>query len=162
MNWDALGAIAELVGALAVILTLAYLARQISQNTKMMSAQAYQARSDSLVDINMTVADSPVLATIQDKVLSMGDDGVWQLDEKALQEFTSTEISQLKYVHIAHVHRMDNLITQYELGFLNEEYYQFGIMGTARQRKQVWEKLGIVQAKRIFERIEAIENVRKR
>lgn len=32
MNWDAIGAIAELVGALAVVLTLAYLARQISQN----------------------------------------------------------------------------------------------------------------------------------
>jgi hypothetical protein len=33
MNWDAVGAIAELVGALAVVATLAYLAVQIRQNT---------------------------------------------------------------------------------------------------------------------------------
>ncbi len=34
MNWDAIGASAELVGALATVATLAYLALQIRQNTK--------------------------------------------------------------------------------------------------------------------------------
>ncbi len=33
MNWEALGAIAELVGAVGVIATLGYLAIQIRQNT---------------------------------------------------------------------------------------------------------------------------------
>ena len=33
MNWDAIGAIAELLGAIGVILTLFYLAAQIRQNT---------------------------------------------------------------------------------------------------------------------------------
>ena len=33
MNWDALGAIGEIVGALGVIATLAYLAVQVRQNT---------------------------------------------------------------------------------------------------------------------------------
>ena len=34
MNWEAVGAIAELVGALGVVLSLAYLAVQIRQNTR--------------------------------------------------------------------------------------------------------------------------------
>jgi hypothetical protein len=34
MNWDAVGAIAELVGALGVMASLAYLALQINQNTR--------------------------------------------------------------------------------------------------------------------------------
>lgn len=34
MNWDAIGAIGELVGGIAVIGTLIYLASQIRQNTK--------------------------------------------------------------------------------------------------------------------------------
>ena len=51
-----LGALGELVGAFAVFLTLAYLARQIGQNTKIMSAQAYQSRSDALMDLSMRVA----------------------------------------------------------------------------------------------------------
>ena len=33
MNWEALGAIGEIVGAVAVIATLAYLAVQIRQNS---------------------------------------------------------------------------------------------------------------------------------
>jgi len=34
MNWDALGALGQVVGALAVVLTLVYLAIQVRQNTK--------------------------------------------------------------------------------------------------------------------------------
>ena len=34
MNWDALGAIAELLGAIAVLATLLYLARQIRESSK--------------------------------------------------------------------------------------------------------------------------------
>ena len=34
MNWDAIGAIAELIGAIAVVITLIYLAIQVRQNTR--------------------------------------------------------------------------------------------------------------------------------
>ena len=34
MNWDVIGAIAELLGAIGVLLTLLYLAAQIRQNTR--------------------------------------------------------------------------------------------------------------------------------
>ena len=33
MNWDAIGSIAEVIGALAVLITLAYLAVQVRQNS---------------------------------------------------------------------------------------------------------------------------------
>ena len=39
MNWEALGAIAELLGALAVFLTLAYLTIQVRQNSKALDLQ---------------------------------------------------------------------------------------------------------------------------
>ena len=39
MNWDALGAIAELLGAIAVFLTLAYLTVQVRQNSKALELQ---------------------------------------------------------------------------------------------------------------------------
>ena len=35
MTWDAVGAIAELLGALGVILTLLYLSKQIENNSKL-------------------------------------------------------------------------------------------------------------------------------
>ena len=36
MNWDAIGAIAEVVAAIGVILTLIYVAIQIRQNTELL------------------------------------------------------------------------------------------------------------------------------
>jgi hypothetical protein len=42
MNWEALGAIGEIVGAVAVVVTLGYLAVQIRQNTRSLRAAAVQ------------------------------------------------------------------------------------------------------------------------
>jgi len=39
MNWDALGAIGEVGGAIAVVITLVYLSRQLSENTKSIKLQ---------------------------------------------------------------------------------------------------------------------------
>ena len=47
MNWEAIGAVGEVLGAVGVILTLGYLAMQIRQNTSMMTAQAVQASVDA-------------------------------------------------------------------------------------------------------------------
>lgn len=56
MNWDALGAIAELLGAVAVFLTLAYLTIQIRQNSagldqknKFSAAQILQSKTDTFM-----------------------------------------------------------------------------------------------------------------
>ena len=46
MNWDAIGAISEAVGAAAVIITLAYLAVQIRQNTQMNASALRQSFYD--------------------------------------------------------------------------------------------------------------------
>ena len=43
MNWEALGAIGEIVGAVAVIATLGYLAVQIRQNTRSVRAATLQS-----------------------------------------------------------------------------------------------------------------------
>ena len=56
MNWDALGAIAELLGAIAVFLTLAYLTVQVRQNSAALkqqnqfsAAQIMQAKTDTFM-----------------------------------------------------------------------------------------------------------------
>ncbi|MFT4562959.1 MAG: hypothetical protein ACI9BW_002710 [Gammaproteobacteria bacterium] len=48
MNWDALGAISELVGALAVVATLVYLAIQIRQNTKQIEENTSTVRASAV------------------------------------------------------------------------------------------------------------------
>ena len=43
MNWEALVAIEEIVGAIAVVLTLGYLAVQIPQNTRELRLNTFQS-----------------------------------------------------------------------------------------------------------------------
>ena len=42
MNWEAIGAIGELMGATAVVVTLLYLVKQIKQNTESTDAVGLQ------------------------------------------------------------------------------------------------------------------------
>jgi hypothetical protein len=47
MDWEAVGAIGEIVGALAVIVTLVYLSSQVRQNTRASRVAAVQAASEN-------------------------------------------------------------------------------------------------------------------
>jgi len=51
INWDAIGAIGEIVGALGVIVTVGYLAIQVRQNTFASRAQTYQERTNASRDL---------------------------------------------------------------------------------------------------------------
>lgn len=61
-----LGNYGEFVGAIAIVITLVYLAVQVRQNTRMMRASIRQARSDSSVQLYSLGATS-VVAEIRDK-----------------------------------------------------------------------------------------------
>ncbi len=47
MNWEPLGVVAEIVGAAGVIITLAYLAMQIRQNTNQLKGEAISTINDT-------------------------------------------------------------------------------------------------------------------
>lgn len=47
MNWDAIGAVGEIVGALAVVVSLLYLAIQIKQGTALSKADFFERASES-------------------------------------------------------------------------------------------------------------------
>ena len=58
MTWEAIGAIGEIVGAGAVVLTLGYLAIQMKQNAAATRAQTAQNLADSVNGINLILAGS--------------------------------------------------------------------------------------------------------
>jgi hypothetical protein len=43
MNWEAIAAIGEVLGAVAVVITLVYLAKQLRENTKSIKLQSVEA-----------------------------------------------------------------------------------------------------------------------
>lgn len=58
MNWEALGAIGEIVGAIGVVLTLAYLAVQIRHNSNAVRSSMRQAISTTQAEVGLQVAAS--------------------------------------------------------------------------------------------------------
>ena len=64
MNWEAIGAIGEILGAIAVLLTLIYLVAQIKQNTASVATATYESMMSGITDINLVVAGNSELASI--------------------------------------------------------------------------------------------------
>lgn len=71
MNWEAIGASGEVVGAIAVILTLLYLAIQIRQNTRAVDetrkaavAQMYLKASQLRIDVQKNLTNNERLLEI--------------------------------------------------------------------------------------------------
>ena len=56
MNWEAVGAVSEGLGALAVFVTLVYLAMQVSQTRREVQRAANRARTDAARQHNLTFA----------------------------------------------------------------------------------------------------------
>ncbi len=64
MNWDAIGAIGEILGAIAVLVTLIYLAGQVRQAKHQLNLNGIQARANHARDQLMPIAADPSLAAI--------------------------------------------------------------------------------------------------
>ena len=67
MNWEAISAVSEIIGAAAVIITLAYLAVQIRQNTKMNASALRQSFYDYTTRQMLHGTDSTELSALMAK-----------------------------------------------------------------------------------------------
>ena len=69
-NWDAVGAIGELVGATAVLITLIYLMIQVRQHSRSISSMATQSIISQFNELTMRLASDPILAKAFEQGLS--------------------------------------------------------------------------------------------
>jgi len=67
MNWDAIGAISEAIGALAVAATLIFLIVQVRQNSKAVNATVTHGSITAFNDLNSILATNPRLAEVLDR-----------------------------------------------------------------------------------------------
>ncbi|MGE0625838.1 MAG: hypothetical protein AB7I04_19495 [Pseudomonadales bacterium] len=64
MNWEAVGAVGEVLGAIGVIVTLAYLAVQIRQSTHAQRTETYGRALDRVTTLQGRLAENSDLASI--------------------------------------------------------------------------------------------------
>ncbi len=103
MTWEAVGALAELIGAGAVVATLIYLATQVRQNTNAMETSQkvelgrnFNERVQRRIELAKMTAESSELAEILQKLDSAG----WPVDLSALDNLTDVERRRVRSINI--------------------------------------------------------------
>ena len=155
-----LGALGEFVGAIAVVVTLIYLAVQIRQNTRVMEenerlalAQTYQMRADALQNMLVHAADSQYIGPIIAKLTTAG----YPEQITSLSELDEVELGRFRQRQIAQQTHWDNMYYQYQQGYLDEEYYQGSLRVRVRRLAPIWEALGVTGSRQSF--LEEIERI---
>jgi hypothetical protein len=156
-----LGALGELIGAIAVVVTLVYLAVQIRQNTRSMEesrrlalAQTYQMRADALQAMLVRAADSEHIGPLITRLTQRG----YPEDVAALEDLSPEERGRFRQWQIAQQTHWDNMFYQYQQGFLEEEYYEDSFRERVLRLAPVWRALGVSPGRRSFS--EEIERLR--
>ena len=130
MNWEAIGAIGEISGALAVVLTLLYLARQIQESRKATVAQIYQGRADAA---SRSIGLYPIGARVAYS-LDFSDAVFGQLSDEEREQLGSYMLDLMV--------RLDNLYFQYRQGFFPEDFFE-NVKQSIRMTQPVRSALGI-------------------
>ena len=111
MNWEAIGAIGEVVGAAGVIATLAYLAHQIRQNSETVKLNAGQTILLSLHEALQTASATPQQA----RVLILGQSDYKGLAEDEKIQFITWIFSWFRVLEQGYVYQ--------QRGFLDSEIW---------------------------------------
>ncbi len=83
MNWDAVGAIGEIVGAVAVVVTLVYLAKQVNDNSKQVKLNTTQDFAGLVQD-----AFAPIYNSVDTlRIFNVGIENPASLDAAELATF---------------------------------------------------------------------------
>jgi hypothetical protein len=109
MNWEALGAIGEIVGAVAVIATLGYLAVQIRQNTKAVRRSSHQSAVEAFTSVNSSLIQDPEVT----RIVTTGI--------RHPEELRGSELVRFERWVGAHQANMENLWFQYRDGIIETD-----------------------------------------
>jgi hypothetical protein len=118
MNWDAIGAIGEVVGAVAVVASLVYLARQIRQNSSLVEQSALATRAEAAAVSAGHGADS-FRRIAGDAELSR----IWQLGTARPDQLGEDELHRLDLLILAQFIEINASYELHRSGVLDPEIW---------------------------------------
>ena len=103
MNWEAIGAIGELGGALAVVVTLVYLAIQIRQNTDSVRSNTFQSVSESFNAWSVQLIRDPEVVKLYNSGLT-DYEALEEIERSRFQLLISTQFRNYENIYYQHRH----------------------------------------------------------
>lgn len=131
MNWDAVSAIAESLGAVVVVASLIYVGRQLAQNTAMMRVSAASETLERDFDLTLPLLESPELAEIWLK----GDHRLDELSEADRQRLLLFERRALMLWYHNYQLRMQGLLP--DANWFNQNWIIRNI-GKRQSLREAW------------------------
>lgn len=139
MNWEAMGAIGEAAGAIAVVVTLIYLARQIRHGAEAARIAAYHQGQEQLWSTGASIANSAELAGL----LARGLNGGFAKLEFAERVRLESALSPLYF-------GFESMLTLHEQGHIDPELWQnvfdnnFRLLGSTLGREYLASRRGSI------------------
>jgi hypothetical protein len=123
MNWEAISAIAEVIGVIAIVVSLIYVSAQIRQNTKVARAATRQAIADSTASLGNDILGDREIAEIFVKHING-------------EELSAVEHLRLQARCFRDMQHWENIYYQFNEGMVSKDQW-------AGFRKNLVELLGI-------------------
>ncbi len=107
MNWEAIGAIGEVLGAAGVIITLAYLAVQMRQSNRLAKRAAVQGVLEGRAEMNRFIASDPVLTELFWRGMESSDEFV---DEGERRRFATVFSTMSRHYEAIYLDNQEGLL----------------------------------------------------
>lgn len=111
MDWGAVSAMAGVVAAIFVALTVVYLTIQIKRSTQATHSQTYHLATSALAEMAAIIGSDKELARIFR--IGMGNP----------ESLTEDEFTQFGYLGISLFRRFENVFFQYQSGMIDEDFW---------------------------------------
>lgn len=111
MDWSAVSAIASVLAALAVTITVVYLAIQMKENTRATRSQTYQLATSELAEMAGIIGTDKELARL------------FRVGMAAPEELDADEFAQFGYLGISLFRRFENVFFQYQSGMIDDDFW---------------------------------------
>ncbi len=134
MHIDRINTWLTLFGNAGIIISIIFLAYQISEANRVSNAQAFQTRAQMGAEITWTLADSEHIGPVMEKVY-----GVGAPNPDLIDELSPVERWRLLLFERAAVTLYENNLYQCEEGFLDLEFCT-AVMAIIEQRTPYWNK----------------------
>jgi hypothetical protein len=150
VNWDAIGAIGEVLGAVGVIITLVYLSVQLRQNTRAMRGQTHGTRTTHIIEMNTVLMDSQwyweVLEKLAERLpgrtspLGGNTEATVEDWKEAPASLSFAERGRFTMVAVTQWHYLQNQALQAERGI---DASSMGVEPLVESQANMYEALGI-------------------
>jgi hypothetical protein len=131
INWDAMSAIGETLGAIAVVISLVYVGRQLKQNTAMMR----NAAATEVLEIDHTIILPIIESEEFAEIMLKGDNKLNELSEANLYRLMIFERRSFTLWHHHFQQRRQNLVSD-EMWYYQNQMIRF--LGGRQACQQAW------------------------